>query len=214
MRNNIQVLIVDDHPIVRSGLITLLKGEEDIEFVGEAANGKEAIELTERFKPDVILMDVSMPVLDGINATLEIKEKFPNIQILVLTIHQDDEYFFEMLRAGASGYILKTAKTVDLVEAIRMVSQGEVFLYPSMVKKLLHGYLELSKWEVENRLGLSPREKKILFMVAEGHSFKTIAERLVISQSTVNSHCSNLIRKLGLNNRRELFLYARNRGVK
>lgn len=211
MSEKIRVLIVDDHPIVRSGLRSLLSAESDIEVVGEAVDGREGKEKTEALHPDVVLMDISMPNVDGLEATRQIKIKHPDVQILVLSIHRSDEYFFEMLRAGASGYILKTAKTEELLEAIRVVNKGEVFLYPAMAQKLVHGYLKLSDWESETNSLLSPREKEILFLIAEGYSLKNIAEKLVISPSTVYSHRSNLMSKLGLNNRRELVEYARKR---
>jgi two-component system response regulator NreC len=209
--DQIHVLIVDDHPIIRSGLRSLLTAESDIEVVGEATDGKEGLEQTETLRPHVILMDISMPNLDGLNATRQIKRRFPEVQILALSMHRSDEYFFEMLRAGASGYILKSARTSDLLEAIRVVSRGEVFLYPAMAQKLVRGYLKLADWENETQTILSPREKEILFLMAEGFSYKDIAEKLVISPSTVYSHRSNLMSKLGLNNRHELIEYARKR---
>lgn len=211
MAEKIKVLIVDDHPIVRSGLKSLLTAESDIEVVGEATDGKEGLEQTEILQPDVVLMDISMPNMDGLNATRQIKSQFPDVQILVLSIHRSDEYFFEMLRAGASGYILKSARTNDLLEAIRVVSKGEVFLYPAMAQKLVRGYLKLADWENNTQTILSPREKEILYLMAEGYSYKNIAEKLVISPSTVYSHRSNLMGKLGLNNRHELIEYARKR---
>lgn len=211
MTDQIHVLIVDDHPIIRSGLRSLLTAESDIEVVGEATDGKEGMEQTESLRPHVILMDISMPNLDGLNATRQIKRRFPEVQILALSMHRSDEYFFEMLRAGASGYILKSARTSDLLEAIRVVSRGEVFLYPAMAQKLVRGYLKLADWENETQTILSPREKEILFLMAEGFSYKDIAEKLVISPSTVYSHRSNLMSKLGLNNRHELIEYARKR---
>lgn len=211
MTERIRVLIVDDHPIVRSGLRSLLTAESDIEVVDEAIDGNEGIEKTAAFHPNVVLMDISMPNVDGLSATRQIKSRFPEVQILVLSMHRTDEYFFEMLRAGASGYILKTAKTSDLLEAIRVVNRGEVFLYPTMAQKLVRGYLKLEDWENKTQTILSPREKEILFLIAEGYSFKGIAEKLVISPSTVYSHRSNLMSKLGLNNRRELIEYARKR---
>lgn len=211
MTDQIHVLIVDDHPIVRSGLRSLLNAESDIEVVGEATDGKEGMEKTEALHPHVVLMDISMPNVDGLNATRKIKSQFPEVQILVLSMHRSDEYFFEMLRAGASGYILKSARTSDLLEAIRVVSRGEVFLYPAMAQKLVRGYLNLEEWENDTQTILSPREKEILFLMAEGYSYKKIAEKLVISPSTVYSHRSNLMSKLGLNNRHELIEYARRR---
>ena len=211
MTDKIRVIIVDDHPIVRSGLRSLLTAESDIDVIDEATDGQEGIEKTEALRPDVVLMDISMPNLDGLNATRQIKGKFPEIQILVISMHRTDDYFFEMLHAGASGYILKTAKTSDLLEAIRVVNRGEVFLYPAMAQKLVRGYIKLADWENETQDILSPREKEILYLIAEGYSFKGIAEKLVISPSTVYSHRSNLMSKLGLNNRRELIEYARKR---
>jgi len=207
--DQIHVLIVDDHPIVRSGLRSLLTAESDFKVVGEATDGKKGIEKAKTLRPDVILMDISMPNLNGLDATRQIKSKYPEIQILALSIHRSDKYFFEMLRAGASGYILKTAKTRDLLEAIRVVNKGQVFLYPEIARKLVRGYLNLSAWE--NDTILSPREKEILSLMAEGYSNKDIAEKLVISPSTVNSHRRNLMRKLGLNNRHELIEYVRKR---
>ena len=213
MAEQIRVLIADDHTIVRSGVRLLLEAEADIEVVGEALNGREALNLAELLQPDVVLMDITMPEMDGLEATREIKTRFPQINVLVLTMHRSDEYFFEMLKAGASGYILKGAKTSELINAVRVVQQGEVFLYPTMTQKLVNGYLELSEWDKESGPSLSLREKEILSLLAEGYSNKEIADLLVISPSTVNSHRSNVMDKLGLNNRRELIQYARKRGL-
>ena len=179
MTDKIQLLIVDDHPIVRSGLRSLLMAESDIEVVGEATDGKEAIEQTKTLHPDVVLMDITMPNVDGLNATRQIKSSFPEVQILILSIHRSDEYFFDLLQAGASGYILKSAKTSDLLEAIRVVSKGEVFLYPAMAQKLVRGYLNLVEWENDTQTILSPREKEILFLMAEGFSFYVLRDLLL-----------------------------------
>jgi two-component system response regulator NreC len=209
----IAVLIADDHTIVRSGVRMLLEAEPDIKVVGEALNGLEAIELAESLRPDVVLMDITMPVMDGLEATSQIKTRFPQINVLVLTMHRSDDYFFEMLKAGASGYILKGAKTSELINAVRIVQGGEVFLYPSMTQKLVQGYLQLADWDNEGEPSLSPREKEIFRLLAEGYSNKEIAEELVISPSTVHSHRGNLMDKLGLGNRRELIQYARKSGL-
>lgn len=190
----------------------LLTAEKDILVVGEASDGREGFEKTNDLGPSVVLMDISMPNEDGIGATRQIKRKFPAVQILALSMHRSDEYFFEMLQAGASGYILKTAKTSDLLEAIRTVHRGEVFLYPAMAQRLVQGYLKLADWEDRTGPLLSPREREILLLVAEGLSYKKIAEKLVISPSTVYSHHSNLMKKLGLKSREELIEYARRRG--
>lgn len=209
MAEKIKVLIVDDHPIVRSGLRSLLAAEPDIDVVGEAIDGREGLEKVQTLLPNVVLMDISMPNLDGLNATRQIKDRFPEIQILALSMHRSDEYFFEMLRAGASGYVLKSARTVELLEAVRIVSRGDVFLNPAMAQKLVRGYLVLEKWKNEIDTVLSPREKEILLLIAEGLSYKKLAEKLVISTSTVYSHSTNLMKKLGLSKRHELIEYAR-----
>ena len=211
MTDLIKILIVDDHPIVRSGLKSLLSAESDIDVIGEAVDGTEGVEMTGRLNPNVVLMDISMPAMDGMEATRQIKKKFPAVQILVLTMHRTDEFFFETLRAGASGYILKSAKTSDLLEAIRVVNRGEVFLYPALAQRLVSGYLKLANWEEDSQSKLSPREKEILLLMAEGYTFKNIAEKLFISTSTVNSHRSNIMSKLGLNSRQELIEFARKR---
>ena len=213
LADQIRVLIADDHTIVRSGVRMLLEAEADIEVVGEALDGREALNLAESLQPDVVLMDITMPEMDGLEATKQLKKRFPHINILVLTMHRSDEYFFEMLKAGASGYILKGAKTSELINAVRIVQQGEVFLYPTMTQKLVKGYLQLAEWENEGEPSLSPREKEIFRLLAEGYSNKEIADKLVISPSTVHSHRGNLMDKLGLSNRRELIQYARKRGL-
>jgi two-component system response regulator NreC len=211
--DQISVLIADDHTIVRSGVRLLLESESDIKVVGEALNGREALELAESLQPDIVLMDITMPEMDGLEATRRIKSRFPGISILVLTMHRSDEYFFEMLKAGASGYVLKGAKTSELINAIRVVHHGEVFLYPSMTQKLVQGYLQLADWENDSEPTLSPREKEIFRLLAEGFSSREIAEKLVITPSTVHSHRSNIMEKLGLSNRHELIQYARKRGL-
>jgi len=213
MSDRIRVLIADDHIIVRSGLRLLLEAEADIDVVGEALEGGEALNLVEKYLPDVVLMDIAMPGMDGLEATRRIKASWPQVQVLVLTMHRSDEYFFEMLKAGASGYILKGAETSDLIHAVRVVGRGEVFLYPAMAQKLVQDYLSHVQWGEEIGSSLSPREKEILLLLGEGYSTNEIAEKLVISPSTVHSHRSNLMIKLGLSNRRELIQYARQRGL-
>ena len=212
MSDPIRVLIADDHIIVRSGLRLLLEAEPDIEVVGEALEGGEALNLVEKHLPDVVLMDIAMPGMNGLEATRQIKASWPQVNVLVLTMHRSDEYFFEMLKAGASGYILKGAETSDLIHAVRVVGRGEVFLYPTIAQKLVKDYLNLVQWGEESGSSLSSREKEILRLLGEGYSTKEIAEELVISQSTVHTHRSNLMTKLGLSNRRELIQYARQRG--
>jgi len=213
MADKIRVLIADDHTIVRSGVHLLLEGETDIEVVGEALNGQEALVQAEKLQPDVILMDISMPEMDGLEATRQVKAHWPAINVLMLTMHRSDEYFFEALKAGASGYILKAADTDELVNAVRVVGQGEVFLYPSMAKKLLDDYLRRLDAHYEIESLLSEREKEIMQLLVEGYSNKEIAARLVVSLSTVHTHRSNLMHKLGLSSQHELVQYAREHGL-
>lgn len=212
MTNLIRVLIGDDHTIVRSGVRLLLEAEPDIEVVGEAGTGEEVVSLAGTLQPNVIVMDIAMPDMDGLEATQRIKAEWPQIQVLVLTMHRTNEYFFEMLKAGASGYVLKGAETSELISAVRVVSRGEVFLYPTMAQRLVQDYLSLSG-EADDTSSLSAREKEILQLLAEGYSSKEIADKLVISPSTVYTHRSNLLSKLGLNTRHELVQYARKRGL-
>ncbi len=213
MNTPIRVLIADDHTILRSGVRLLLEAESDIEVVGEALNGRQAVTLADELKPDVILMDIAMPEMDGLEATRQIKARTPAANILVLTMHRSDEYFFEMLKAGASGYILKAADTDELIHAVRATARGEVFLYPNMAKKLLAGYLQFVDAGSDQDAGLSAREKETLQLLTEGYSNKEIAEKLVVSVSTVHTHRSNLMRKLGLSTNRELMQYARTHGL-
>ena len=215
MTDKIRVLIADDHTIVRTGVRLLLQAEPDMDVVGEALNGAEAVALAETLRPAVILMDIAMPPgLNGLEATRQIKTRFPDVNILVLTMHRSDEYFFEALKAGASGYVLKSAETNDLVSAVRIVARGEVFLYPMMARQLLQDYLHrLDDSEMPGQPALTPREKEILRLLAEGYSNKEIAEKLVVSPSTIHSHRTNLMRKLNLNSRHELIQYARQRGL-
>ena len=213
MAAKIRVLIADDHTIVRSGVHLLLEGEADIEVVGEALNGLEALAQAENLQPDVILMDISMPERDGRKAPRQVKLRWPAINVLMLTMHRSDEYFFEALKAGASGYILKAADTDELVNAVRVVGQGEVFLYPSMAKKLLDDYLRRLDAGSQIESLLSQREKEIMRLLVEGYSNKEIAASLVVSLSTVHTHRGNLMRKLGLSSQHELVQFAREHGL-
>lgn len=213
MNDQIRVLVADDHTIVRSGVRLLLEGEPDIEVVGEALDGHEAIAQAESLHPDVILMDIAMPGLDGLEATKRIKARWPEIDVLVLTMHRTDDYFFEMLKAGASGYVLKGAQTDELIHALRVVNRGEVFLYPTMAGKLVDDYLNREQGGDHSHPPLSPRETEIMKLLADGYNNKEIADKLVVSPSTVHTHRSNLMSKLGLNSRHELVQYARQRGL-
>lgn len=213
MGDRLRVLIADDHTIVRSGVRLLLESEANINVVGEAVDGNQALAMTEILQPDIVLMDIAMPDMDGLEATREIKTRWPEIKVLVLTMHRTDEYFFEVLKSGASGYVLKGANPGDLVEAVQVVGRGEVYLYPSMAQKLLKDYLSRIEGTDDSGTRLSQREKEILRLLAEGYSNKEIAEKLVISPSTAYTHRGNIMRKLNLSSRHELIRFARERGM-
>jgi two-component system response regulator NreC len=213
--DEIRVLIVDDHALFREGIRLILQNQGTIKIVGEAADGEEAINMARTLKPDIVLMDVTMPGVDGLAATRQIKEDFPETQVLMLTMHESDDYFFRGLSAGASGYVLKEAVSADLIAAIQSVAQGQVFLYPSVAKKLVADYLSRAGTaEARGKYQrLTPREREVLFMIGEGRSDKEIAEQLVISPNTVQSHRWHIMEKLDLHNRAELIKYAIRRGL-
>jgi two-component system response regulator NreC len=210
-----RLLLVDDHAVVRSGLRMLLGAEADVEIVGEAGTAAEAIEKAGEFAPDVILMDIGLPDLSGIDATREIKKRFPRISIVALTIHEDEEYFFKMLEAGASGYVPKRAAPEELLRAIRAAASGEVYLYPSLAKLLVTDYLSQDHPAEEKAQmdGLTEREHQVLTYLAEGTSNEEIAVSLVISPKTVERHRENIMRKLNLHSRSELVRYAIRKGI-
>jgi two-component system response regulator NreC len=209
-----RLLIVDDHAVVRSGLRMLLENERNIEIVGEAGNAKEAIEAAARLKPNVILMDIGLPDLSGIDATREIKIRCPESVIVALTIHEDEEYFFKMLEAGATGYVPKRAAPEELLTAIRAAANGEVYLYPSLAKLLVRDYLTGGRpTEEQNPSDLTDREQEILTHLAEGATNDEIAAALVISPKTVARHRENIMRKLNLHSRAELVRYAIRKGI-
>ncbi len=209
-----RLLLVDDHAVVRSGLRMLLSAEPDVEIVGEASTAAQAIEMASTVKPDVILMDIGLPDLSGIDATREIKKRFPEMSIVALTIHEDEEYFFRMLEAGATGYVPKRAAPDELLTAIRAAAAGEVYLYPSLAKLLVKDYLGQAQpgpLSVENEL--TEREREVLTHLAEGATNDEIAGVLVISPKTVERHRENIMRKLNLHSRAELVRYAIRKGI-
>lgn len=211
---SIRVLIADDHDIVRSGIRLMLMAEDDIEIIGEAADGSEAVNLVRELRPDVVVMDVQMPGMSGIEATRLIREVCPDCAVLALTIHEDEVYFFQMLDAGVLGYVPKRAAPDDLVRAIRVVHKGQVFLYPSMASTLVADYLSrLEKGEAETQDPLTAREQEILTLIAEGLLNREIAERLTISVKTVERHRENIMNKLNLHSRTELVKYAIRKGL-
>jgi len=206
---------VDDHAVVRSGLRMLLSAESDVEVVGEASTAREAIDTAQAISPDVILMDIGLPDLSGIEATREIKKRLPKVAIVALTIHEDQEYFFKMLEAGASAYVPKRAAPEELLTAIRAAAAGEVYLYPSLAKLLVTDYLnqEHAPDLKANLDGLTDREREVLSYLAEGTSNEEIAVSLVISPKTVERHRENIMRKLQLHSRAELVRYAIRKGI-
>ncbi|MGO4888054.1 response regulator [Anaerobacillus sp. MEB173] len=212
----IKILVVDDHVVVRSGLKTLLNGKNQMEVIGEASEGDEAIKKALELHPDVVLMDLSMPHgKNGLTATEELKKLLPETAILILTMHDDEEYLFRAIHVGASGYILKSAPHEELLSAIISVSTGNAYLNPTATKKLMSEYMDKLKngGESSSFESLSDREKQVLELVAKGFSNKEIAESLVISVKTVESHKSNLMEKLGLKTRPELVRYALKKGL-
>ncbi|MCB8928427.1 MAG: response regulator transcription factor [Ardenticatenaceae bacterium] len=213
--SKIKLVLADDHAVVRSGLRMLLQAQPDIEIVGEAESGKEALAQVLRLQPDVILMDIQMPGMNGIEATRQIKEAGEDTAVLALTMHEDDQYFFEMLQAGASGYLPKRAAPDELVHAIRTVSRGEVFLYPSLATRLVQSYLggDGGGDAVTLVSDLTPREQEVLVLIAEGLTNPEIADKLVISVKTVDRHRENIMRKLNLHSRIELVKYAIRHGL-
>lgn len=210
-----RLLLVDDHAVVRSGLKMLLSGHEEMEIVGEAGSAAEAMREAERTTPEVILMDIGLPDKTGIEATRDIKKRFPEMKVVALTIHEDEEYFFQMLDAGASGYVPKRAAPDELITAIRAAAAGEVYLYPSMAKLLVRDYLNVERPADEklNLDGLTDREREVLTHLAEGAGNEEIATALVISPKTVERHRENIMRKLNLHSRSELVRYAIRKGI-
>ena len=210
----IRLLLVDDHAIVRAGLRMLFQAEDDMEIVGEASSGDEALALVDAFRPDVVIMDVAMPGMNGIDATRRIRARAPESAILALTMHEDEQYFFAMLEAGAAGYIPKRAAPDDLVSAVRVVSQGNVFLYASLARFLMRDVLTHQDAARQDPPGpLTAREQEVLALIAEGFTNRQIAQELVISPKTVDRHREHIMTKLNLHNRVELVKYAIEKGV-
>lgn len=209
------LLLVDDHEVVRSGLRMLLENEADLVIAGEANTGGQALEMVETLEPDVVIMDITLPDISGIDATRRIKELHPAVAIVALTIHEDQQYFFEMLQAGASGYVPKRAAPDDLITAIRAAHRGETYIYPSLAKLLVGDFLSRSGDEgaKEAMNGLTPRENEVLSLLAEGKTNDEIADILTISVHTVARHRENLMGKLGLHSRSELVKYAIRKGL-
>ena len=210
----IRVLLVDDHTILRDGLRALLSLSKDIEVVGEAADGQAGVERVAELLPNVVLMDIAMPGLDGLEATRRIKDRYKGVKVLILTQHENREYVFPILKAGADGYVLKKAAGTELVSAIRTVHEGGTFLYPSVAKAVVEEYLRPDGTVADRgHSKLTDREIEILMLVAEGRSNQEIADMLCLSVKTVTGHRTNIMGKLDIHSRTELVKYAIRTGL-
>jgi DNA-binding NarL/FixJ family response regulator len=209
-----RILLADDHPMVRRGLRFVLDAEPDLEVVAEAGDGAEAVELGMSPEVDLAVLDVAMPRLTGLQASAELKRRRPELRTLMLSMYDSEQYFFEALKAGASGYVLKSVANRDLIEACRATMRGEPFLYPAAVRALVRDYLDrASRGETTPEDPLSPRELEVVKLIAEGFTSEEIAEQLFISKKTVDRHRANVLEKLGMRNRVELTRYAIRRGL-
>jgi two-component system response regulator NreC len=209
----IDILIADDHAIVRTGLRALLRSEPGLQLVGEATGGYEAIELVGKTRPDILILDLSMPDLDGIAVTRQLKPQYPDLRILILTVHEDEAMLREAIRAGASGYIVKHAAEAELIAAINTIRRGDLYVDPAMLRVLL---VESPRPRTEQPASpdpLTPRETDVLKLIVQGYTNRQVGEELGISVRTVEGHRANLLEKLGLRTRVELVRYARERGL-
>lgn len=206
-----KVMIADDHGIVRSGITLLLERQPDIDVIGEAGDGAEALKFAIEHRPDVAILDISMPKLTGLQAAREIKQQAPEVNVLLLSMHDDERYLYEALRVGAGGYVLKRAADQDLVRAVRAVNDGEPFLTDDAQRSLVKAWMESE--EEPRRDKLTDRELEVVKLIAEAHTNKQIAEILGLSEKTVESHRSNILNKLGMSDRVELVRYAVRRGL-
>ena len=212
---NIRLLVADDHTLIRQGIVGLLGAQPDMEVIGEAGSGEEAVRETIRTSPDIILMDIGMPGISGLDATREIKQRAPKVRVLILTMHDREDYLFQALRAGAAGYVLKGADIQDLLSAIRSVYRGEVYLYPTMTKQLLADYLRRveSGEDLVEYDSLTDREREVLRLIAQGKTLPEIAQHLYLSPYTVQTHRDHIMKKLDLHNKAELIKYAIRKGL-
>jgi NarL family two-component system response regulator LiaR len=211
-KDRVRLLIVDDHAVVRQGLITFLELQDEIEVVGEAGNGREALQKVKELEPDVVLMDLVMPVMDGLTAIKEIKLMRPQTEVIALTSFADDEKVFTAIRSGATGYLLKDVQPNDLVKAVLAAERGEVQLHPEVAKKLMHEVVAPAK-ETEPLDELTEREKEVLALLGQGMSNKEIAYKISVSEKTVKAHVSSILNKLNLPGRTHAALYASKRGL-
>lgn len=212
LMKKIRILLVDDHAVVRAGIQMILANENDIVVMGEAETGRQALAMIKISRPDVVVMDIGLGDMNGIEATKEITGLYPEVKVVALTIHEDEEYFFKMLDVGASGYVSKRAAPEELVMAIRAAAINEIYINPPLVKLLVRDYIRQSK-DKETQTILTPRESEVLPYLAEGVTNQKIGKELVISPKTVARHRENIMRKLSLHNRTELVKYAVRKGI-
>ena len=208
-----KVLIADDHTIVRTGLRALLQAEASLVLVGEATGGYDALQLVEELKPDILVLDISMPDLDGISVTRQLQTQYPDLKILILTLHEDKALLREAIKSGASGYILKRAAETELISAIQIVMRGDMYVEPSMLRDLIDAPTQPMNKSQDSLESLTPREIEVLKLIVQGYTNRLIGEELCISVRTVEGHRANLSDKLGTRSRVELVRYAREQGL-
>ncbi len=215
MNKKIRILVVDDHAVVRKGIIVFLNSQPDMEVVGESGTGRDSIAKVQELNPDVVIMDISMPDLDGIEATQAIKKISPDARIVALTMHDDARFFFQMLKEGALGYVLKGADPNELLSAIRAVYQDKAYILPDLARRLLDDYLERLKEgeELDSYNKLTVREREVLKLIGEGYTSREIGEILFISSNTVERHRTNIMDKLGMHNKSQLIKFAIRKGL-
>jgi DNA-binding NarL/FixJ family response regulator len=208
------IVLADDHLVVRKGMRSLLEAEPDFELVGEADDGLETVQLVERLTPDVVVLDLMMPGLNGIEVTRQIRKRSPHTKIVILSMHADDEYVLEALRCGANGYVLKDAGATELVEAVRDVANEKRYLSPELAERAIDAYVRQTQETTLDRYEtLTDREREVLHLAAEGLTNTEVAARLSLSSRTIENHRANMMRKLGLHNQTELVRYAIKRGI-
>jgi len=211
----IKVILAEDHTIVRQGLRSLLEQSEDIEVIAEAEDGREAVKKTGQHQPDIVLMDISMPLLNGIEATRQIKKEFPEVKVLILTMHTTEEYIHQILHAGASGFLVKKTAHHELISAIRAIHKGDAYLSPVISKKVIDEYIQKTKEQTEQYPyeKLTSREREVLQLIAESKSNKQIADMLYLSVKTVETHKAHVMEKLNIHTKADLVKYAIQKGI-